>query len=73
MLQPTSPFRNYVHIERSIDLFLKNKCDSVVSVVSVGGYHPFRMKKMIDKRIYNYIDQGFEDMRPHLQSLQKFI
>ena len=46
MLQPTSPFRNHMHIKKSIDIFSKNKCDSVVSVVSVDGYHPFRMKKI---------------------------
>jgi CMP-N,N'-diacetyllegionaminic acid synthase len=68
MLQPTSPLRTSKHIEDSIELFKSNKCDSVVSVVSVGGNHPFRMKRLIDNRLINYIDQGFWDMRPR-QSL----
>src|SRR5690606_36899986 len=37
----------------------------VVTVVDVGGSHPFRMKRIVDgDRLINYIDQGFEDMRP---------
>jgi|LWDU01.1.fsa_nt_gi CMP-N-acetylneuraminic acid synthetase len=68
MLQPTSPLRTSKHIEDSIELFKSNKCDSVVSVVSVGGNHPFRMKRLVGKQLINFIDQGFWDMRPR-QSL----
>jgi CMP-N,N'-diacetyllegionaminic acid synthase len=64
MLQPTTPLRQAHHIQTAIDIFTKNICDSVVSVVSVGGYHPFRMKRLIGNRLVNFIDQGFEDMRP---------
>ena len=70
MLQPTSPFRKSKHINDSIKIFLNDDCDSVVSVVLVDGYHPFRMKCMIGIKIIIYIDQGFEDMRPR-QSLPK--
>ncbi len=68
MLQPTSPLRTSQHIEESLDLFTSQECDSVVSIVSVGGNHPFRMKRLIDNQLVNYIDQGFWDMRPR-QSL----
>jgi len=70
MLQPTSPLRTSKHIDESIEIFNtnKHKCDSVVSVVSVGGNHPFRMKRMVGDRLVNFIDQGFWDMRPR-QSL----
>jgi CMP-N,N'-diacetyllegionaminic acid synthase len=68
MLQPTSPLRTSKHIEESIELFKSSKCDSVVSVVSVGGNHPFRMKRLVGKQLINFIDQGFWDMRPR-QSL----
>ena len=64
MLQPTTPLRRACHIQEAIDLFSKGSCDSVVSVVSVNGYHPFRMKRLIGDRLVNLIDQGFEDMRP---------
>jgi CMP-N,N'-diacetyllegionaminic acid synthase len=64
MLQPTTPLRSALHIIEAINLFKPDDCDSVVSVVSVEGYHPFRMKRMIGKYLINYVDQGFEDMRP---------
>jgi len=68
MLQPTSPLRTQSHIDKAIDLFFSQECDSVVSVVSVGGTHPFRMKRLVGNQLINYIDQGFWDMRPR-QSL----
>ena len=73
MLQPTSPFRNEKHIDESIKIFKETNADSVVSVVSVEGYHPFRMKRMIGHSLINYIDQGFEDMRPRQVLPKVFI
>lgn len=65
MLQPTSPFRTHLHINQSIELLkTSQECDSVVSVVSVGGNHPLRMKRMVGSRLVNYVDQGSWDMRP---------
>lgn len=64
MLQPTSPLRSATHIQTAVDMLASSDCDSVVSVVSVGGIHPFRMKRLIGGRLVNFIDQGFEDMRP---------
>ena len=64
MLQPTTPLRRVKHIDQAIRLFISEECDSVVSVVSVGGHHPFRMKRMAGKKLINYIDQGCWDMRP---------
>lgn len=64
MLQPTTPLRGAQHIQQAIDLLAAQTCDSVVSVVSVAGYHPFRMKRLIGNQLINFIDQGFEDMRP---------
>jgi len=68
MLQPTSPLRTSQHIEESLNLFKSKECDSVVSVTSVGGNHPFRMKRLINNQLVNYIDQGFWNMKPR-QSL----
>jgi len=64
MLQPTSPLRTSKHINDSINLFNSNKCDSVVSIVSVGGNHPLRMKRLEGNQMVNYIDQGFWNMKP---------
>lgn len=63
-LQPTTPLRRACHIQTAIDMLVAKDCDSVVSVVSVNGNHPFRMKRLMGDRIINLIDQGFEDMRP---------
>lgn len=64
LLQPTTPLRQACHIQTAIDMLAAKDCDSVVSVVSVGGNHPFRMKRLVGDRLINFIDQGFEDMRP---------
>ena len=63
MLQPTSPLRSADDIRRAIDLYEHEEGDSVVSVVDVQGDHPFRMKRIVGKRLVNYIDQGFWDLR----------
>ena len=64
MLQPTTPLRQARHIETAIRMLMNEDCDSVVSVVPVDGYHPFRMKRLVGNKLVNFIDQGFEDMRP---------
>jgi len=64
MLQPTTPLRRAEHMERAIQMMRNSDCDSVASIVSVEGNHPFRMKRLIGDRLINYIEQGFEDMRP---------
>jgi len=64
LLQPTCPLRTTQHIERAIEMIRSEPCDSVVSIVEMSNTHPFRMKRMIGNRLINYIDQGFEDMRP---------
>jgi len=70
MLQPTCPLRTVEDIDNSIRIFQSTGADSVVSVVELSDKHPFRMKRLIGDRLINYIDQGFEDMRPR-QSLPK--
>ncbi len=65
LLQPTTPLRTAADIDAGVEKLLKTGGDSVVSVAEVGGHHPFRMKRVLaDGRLINYIDQGFEDMRP---------
>ena len=63
LLQPTCPLRKADHIKNCIEL-LDDKFDSIVSIKNVEGDHPFRMKRIAGDRIINYVDQGFEDMRP---------
>ncbi len=63
LLQPTCPLRKAEHINACIDL-LDGEFDSIVSIKNVDGNHPYRMKKIIGSKLVNFIDQGFEDMRP---------
>ena len=64
MLQPTTPLRLTSDIDNTINLLFDTNSDSVISVVEVGGYHPLRMKRIVEGYLINYIDQGQEDMRP---------
>ncbi len=64
MLQPTSPLRKSSHIIKALKIINERNVDSVVSIVNVNGYHPYRMKIIKNNFLKNYIDQGFEDMRP---------
>ena len=66
LLQATCPIRDISHIYEVEKLFIKNNLNSsVVSVKKIDSEHPFRMKRMIqDHILVNYIDQGYEDMRP---------
>ncbi len=67
-LQPTAPLCRAEDILRCIHTLHKNpEAESVVAITEVDT-HPFRMKRMLsDGRLINYIDQGFEDMRPRQQ------
>lgn len=69
MLQATAPLCRPEDIAAAIDRLGVGDCESVVTVVRVTTHHPFRMKRIVgDDILVNYIDQGFEDMRPR-QSL----
>jgi CMP-N,N'-diacetyllegionaminic acid synthase len=70
LLQVTTPFRTSTHIEEAFSKINEGYLDSLVSVVDTHGYHPFRMKRIENDLLVNYIDQGFEDMRPR-QKLPK--
>ncbi len=51
MLQPTCPFRTSQDINNAIQIMKKNKADSVLSLVDVEGFHPARMKFIINHKI----------------------
>jgi len=67
-LQPTAPLCRPEDIVRCIRTLHENpNAESAVAVTEVET-HPFRMKRLLnDGRLINYIDQGFEDMRPRQQ------
>lgn len=67
-LQPTAPLCRPQDIVRCIHALNENSdAESAVAITEVET-HPFRMKRLLsDGRLINYIDQGFEDMRPRQQ------
>ena len=73
MLQPTTPLRETNDIDQCLTMLIDKNADSVISVVNVGGYHPLRMKRIVGENLVNYIDQGFEDMRPRQELPNVYI
>ena len=54
-LQPTSPLRKKGVVDDMIRMLEKGKYDSVISVVNVGGYHPWWMSKMKGKKLVPFM------------------
>ena len=65
--------RELCFIDDSLTLLYSTNADSVISVVNVDGHHPLRMKRVVDGRLVNYIDQGYEDMRPRQELPSVYI
>lgn len=64
-LQPTAPLCRVQDIEECIRILIdESRFKSAVTAVKVET-HPFKMKRVINgDQLVNFIDQGFEDMRP---------
>lgn len=67
MLQPTAPLRTAGDIDAAIKLLLEKGTDSLISVVNVDNYHPYKMKTIGDGLLSDYVDTGLEN--PPRQSL----
>ena len=52
-LQPTCPFRITKDINKAIQIMKTKKADSVISLVDVEGFHPARMKYIVNGKIKN--------------------
>ena len=72
LLQPTCPLRSLMISKNRESIFCKSKKVSC-KCKNVDGYHPLRMKKIEGDNLVNYIDQGFEDMRPRQQLPDVYI
>ena len=71
LLQPTSPLCEPEDILNCI--YSLNSEKEFVSAVTIceSSIHPFKMKRLLNNNVLvNYLDQGFEDMRPR-QSLPR--
>ena len=61
LLQPTSPFRSFKSIDKSIKILKKNKnIDSVFSSEKIDSYHPDKMFRIKNKKIKPYTNK-FKD------------
>jgi len=65
VLQPTSPLRTTDDIDKAIELFTKNKCESVISVCESNPYWSFKIKKYLEPVL------GFEYFEINRQDLPK--
>ena len=70
LLQPTAPLRTTADIDGVIELFERERPDSVISVVPVDGHHPARMKFIEDGELIDppyveaYENQPRQELRP---------
>lgn len=69
MLQPTAPLRLSSDIDKALTKLISSNAESIISVVDVGNYHPIKMKKIIDGKLFDYINSGLEN--PPRQKLEK--
>ena len=49
-----APLRDHKDINQSIELMIKYKCDSVISLVNTGEKHPVRLKKITNNSIQDF-------------------
>ena len=70
LLQPTSPFVAKTDILKLLDELLSaDRYFNSWTTITSSSNHPFKMKRLLKSgEVINYIDQGFDDMRPR-QSL----
>ncbi len=54
ILQPTSPFRTFDDIDKTIKLLIDTNADSSVSLVKIDMNHPIKIKKLKGKRVVPY-------------------
>jgi len=65
LLQPTTPFRKPIWIDEAITRLANSELDSVVSLVSVGAVHPYRMYSLNkSSELVPFVDGDFDQMLP---------
>lgn len=63
LLQPTSPLRQFRHIDQAIEKILQTQADAVVSLCP-GHYHPFWMKRVLENdRVLPFMETDREYLR----------
>lgn len=66
MLQPTTPLRMTRDIDNALKKLIETGADSVISVVNVGPMHPMRMKRIVEDKLVDYVEEEVENMPKEL-------
>ncbi len=69
LLQPTSPNRKKGEIDKNLKKIINLKYDSLISLCPLNNTHPEKMKKIKNKKVFNYIKGSSEN--PPRQKLEK--
>jgi len=70
-LQPTSPIRKDGDIDKMIDMLVKNKYDSVVSVKDICAYHPWWTMKIKNNKLTPFLKLNVDSYNLERQQLPK--
>lgn len=71
LFQPTSPFRLPEDVEGTLDVLIKNRADSAVSLVEVTENHPIKAKRIVDGFVVPFFDGYPEPAGTRRQDLPK--
>lgn len=70
-LHVTTPFLTSVDIDLAIEKLLQNEqADSVVSVFQVNSYHPIKLKKIVNGKLEQYVEQFTEKTTSRRQDVE---
>ncbi len=59
----TNPLKTVEDIDATIELVLKNKCNSAIAIHQLFDQHPARIKKIIDGKIYDFCVKEIPETR----------
>ena len=63
LLEPTSPLRNYMHVDAALESIVKHEATSLVSVCLAEDQHPNFMFKEENKRLVTWSGNKFKQLR----------
>jgi CMP-N-acetylneuraminic acid synthetase len=69
LLQPTTPLRISLDIDRALEVLIETGADSVVSVYQVSDHHPSRMYRLENGRLLPYAPEPLSRLRQDLPAV----
>ena len=58
LLQPTTPLRLSEDIDKVVQKLISTQCDTVITMVDVGAYHPARMYRIENDRLLGIMEES---------------